>query len=119
MGKLKDIKDIDFSKVTITVIEGEPDTRTPEQKADAQSALEAWVKAGKGGYTSEQLAEVFELVKPKPYWKDPIDAYVSIDKENILSYAIPFYCGGTVRFSLTPDDRLHVTHPGYWACIGS
>lgn len=113
------LKNITKLKITeITVVKGAPDTRTPEQRALASKAMDAWLEAGRGGYTQGQLEEAFDLVKPATHWKDPISVVVPRDKQNILQYAIPWFCGGFPVFTTVDANHVRVEHPGYWVAMG-
>jgi hypothetical protein len=75
----------------------------------------------RGGYTQEQLEEAFALVKPKPYWKAPINAIVPGDTDlELLEFAIGYFTGGSfTTCSEQRDGTFFITSPGYWDVIGS
>lgn len=115
MAALKKLEDIDFSKVKVTVVEGKPDTRTEEQKELDAKAIDAWLEAGHGGYTTEQLREAFKVVANKEHWKYDIDADVPRSMRNILEYAIPYHVGGGhLEFIDLDDDKMRVLAAGYF-----
>jgi hypothetical protein len=74
-----------------------------------------------GGYTHEQLKAAFELVKPVGNWKGPIKATVPGSTDVMAIHAaVTFFTGGEATIVSDPKfGTLHVTAPGYYACIGS
>lgn len=74
-----------------------------------------------GGYTHDQLSAAFELVKPMHNWKLAIKATVPGSTDVMLLHAaVEFFTGGEAAIVSDPKTgTLHVTAPGYYACIGS
>jgi hypothetical protein len=74
-----------------------------------------------GGFTHDQLSAAFELVKPMFDWKRPIRATVPGSTDVMAVHAaVEFFTGG--HATIVSDEKtgaLHVTAPGYYACIGS
>ena len=95
------------------------------EPTDQEKFLSAWVEAGKGGYTTEQLSEAFKLVCAKiagGHWKGPIDVLIEGDDAlaRILLKSIPFHCGGPAPIiQKVAGGRLYIRHRGYWHYIGS
>jgi hypothetical protein len=82
--------------------------------------LDTWLDAMRGGYTSEQLKEAFELVQPKPHWKAEIQATVPSDTDmKLLDTAIIYYTGAGISYQERRTDGIYVEAPGYWAIIGA
>lgn len=79
----------------------------------------AWLEAGKGGYTTEQLQEAFKAVANPEHWKMDIDTVVDAKYRDILPRAIVWHTGGSqarVKITETIDpQRIHVCAPGYWS----
>jgi len=70
--------------------------------------------------TDERLTEVFDLVKPSPNWKYPIDARVpkaAADLEEI-ELAVIWFAGGS-PVVLEDGDNYHVLGAGYYEWIGA
>jgi hypothetical protein len=76
-----------------------------------------------GGYTQAELEAAFALVAPKPNWKMPIGAELpsitSIEKRNLIAFAIMFFTGGKAAFSKTAGGKIKVTAPGYYNSVGA
>jgi hypothetical protein len=89
-------------------------------RALAESAKAAADKVY-GGFTHDQLSAAFELVKPVGNWKGPIKATVPGSTDVMAIHAaVEFFTGGEA--TIVSDEKtgaLHVTAPGYYACIGS
>lgn len=89
---------------------------TPEQQALQTNFLNAWLEAGKGGYTTEQLNEAFKSVANAEHWKYDIDAVIDAKDQNLMEFAIPFHTGGHgLVFEDVGEGKLRVTAPGYWS----
>ena len=75
----------------------------------------------RGGYTYQQLDAAWELVRPVGNWKGPIKASVPGSTDVMAIHAaVEFFTGGEA--TIVSDEKtgaLHVTAPGYYACIGS
>lgn len=81
-----------------------------------KNQLDAWLEAGKGGYTTEELETAFEEVQNKEHWKMDINAIIPAEKRRLMTFAIPWFTGGgQVEFEELPDGKLRVTAPGYWS----
>lgn len=77
-----------------------------------------------GSYTDQQLRDAWELVKPAPNWKMPIDANVpSATDLSAVSAAVAYFTGGvpkfTPKFTGMEITSYQVTAPGYYQCIGA
>lgn len=78
--------------------------------------IDAWLEAGKGGYTTDQLKTAFDLVKNKEHWKYDIDAVIEADQVDVVSRAIPWYSGGGLMdFETLPNGKVRVRATGYWS----
>lgn len=71
------------------------------------------------GYSQNQMAPAFDLVKDSEHWKNPIDKVIPADSDtNLIHAAVAFYTGSHAEF--TPvDDGLRVTADGYYVAIGA
>jgi hypothetical protein len=92
--------------------------------ASPSAALDTWMEKAMGGYTTDQLSEAFDRVKPRGNWKLPVDARLPADltdeDRRCIDTAITFYTGGIATWQRDGDQGdWIVTAPGYYACIGS
>ena len=78
-------------------------------------------KANGREMTQERLSEVFDLVKPLPNWKMPIDAAVAKDKatEEEISAAVIWFTGSLPTIYAQDAQFLRVTASGYYNAIGA
>lgn len=95
-------------------IDGPP--LSEEQAAEQRRRIDRYLKDAAGGYSQEQLADAFDIVKNAEHWKNPIDAVVPRDMTDVLGRAIPWFTGTEASFSDTAKpDEVRVTAMGYWA----
>lgn len=83
-----------------------------------------WVELSKeqvfAGFTKNELMDAFDLVKPQGNWKEPIDAIIPEEKQEIVDSAIGFFTGGGADYCrVTQLGQLRVTAPGYFIMIGA
>jgi len=83
-----------------------------------------WVELSKeqvfAGFTKNELMDAFDLVRPKGHWKDPIDAIIPEDKQEVVDSAISFFTGGGADYcKVTQLGQIRVTAPGYFIMIGA
>jgi hypothetical protein len=83
-----------------------------------------WVELSKeqvfAGFTKNELMDAFDLVKPKANWKEPIDAIITEDKQEVVDSAIAFFTGGGADYCHVKSvGQMRVTAPGYYVMIGA
>lgn len=71
--------------------------------------------------TQERLSEVFDLVKPQPNWKYPIDAKVPVGAATPaeISEAVVWFTGSLPEVWEETPGTFSVLAAGYYACIGA
>lgn len=111
-------KAISFSTVDECVMGAVEQVTGPADDEDTQPVAGAKVY---GGFTHDELSAAFELVKPMHDWKLPIKATVTGSTDVMLLHAaVEFFTGSEATIVSDPvTGALHVTAPGYYACIGS
>lgn len=79
--------------------------------------IDTFLEEGKGGFTVEELEAAFDAVKDGEHWKNPIDAEVGADMQDVLDKAIPWFTGTTAAFHQVEgkEGMIRVTAPGYFA----
>jgi hypothetical protein len=80
------------------------------------------VSKQRGRASSAELEAAFLLVKPKGYWKDPIDVTIPRPSAKVLRHieeAVPFFTGGAADISPCGKGKVRVVAAGYYATIGS
>jgi hypothetical protein len=79
-------------------------------------------------YTKKQLEKVFDLVKDKKHWKNPINAKVDrtdphilgLDDVDVIAEAVISFTGSVPYIKLSKNKKyLHVKADGYYRAIGA
>lgn len=65
-----------------------------------------------------RLEDAFDLVKPIPHWKGPIDAVVPADRLGDVCEAITHFTAGQASAHELADGTWRVKAPGYWVSCG-
>lgn len=88
--------------------------------------VSSWIEQGRMAdgkrMSDERLSEVFDLVKPSPNWKYPIDSYVdkNLATRAEIEAAVVWFAGG---FPDVHDDGgsnvWYVSGAGYYEWIGA
>lgn len=68
----------------------------------------------------DRWTEVFDLLKPQPNWKYPIDAKVPLSAagQQEITDAVVWFCGGRPEVRLS-GEHWHVTGAGYYSWVGA
>lgn len=75
-----------------------------------------FLEAARGGYTGEELNAAFDMVKDAGHWKNPIDAVIPRDQQDVVDKAIAWFTGTEASFYGHDDpEKLIVRAPGYFA----
>lgn len=88
--------------------------------------------ASKEPITLRQLHQAFDLVKPRPHWKDPIDRWVDLENERVpgvavqeqvdlITEAVTWFTGSVPEFFYAAGSttRVRVLAAGYYAAVGA
>lgn len=76
---------------------------------------EAYLNASRGGFTDAEIKAGFDLVKPANHWKDPIDAIIDQDQQEIVAVAIAWFTACEAAFTKADNStKVRVTAPGYF-----
>lgn len=103
--------------VTLSNFDDNPVVRTEDVLKEMRQIDQ---KMSSMGYPRSRLVQSFNKVKNKSHWKGPIDAWVPVAEADLTTAAIEYFCGGgVVRAAESGGRVVHLTHPGYWAVIGS
>ena len=71
-------------------------------------------------YTSQQLDDAFELVRPKPNWKYNINKVLPKDTDiKLIEEAIIYRCGCCADFETLKNGKIRVTAVGYYIAVGA
>lgn len=83
-----------------------------------EDKIAAWLEAGRGGYSQEELEAAFNKVKNTEHWKNPVDAVIDAADMRVVSFAIPWFTSTQAIFETLGDGKLRVTADGYWSVEG-
>ena len=72
-----------------------------------------------GEYTQADLKFAFTKVQNKEHWKNPIDAIIKMEEQDITERAIIFYTGSIPSFAPKAGGMLRVIADGYYVAIGA
>ena len=74
----------------------------------------------RGGYSQDELDEMFSSVQNKEHWKGEINARCCADNINVIAVAVEYFTATNASFKHAPrymndPEPFIVTAPGYWA----
>jgi hypothetical protein len=69
-------------------------------------------------YTQDELHAAFTKVQNKVHWKNPINAVIDENEQEVTNAAIVHFAYGEATFTSAGPGKLRVTAPGYYVIEG-
>lgn len=70
-------------------------------------------------YSDEELRKAFAIVENKDNWKNPIDSWIQKRDLQLITEAVEFFTGSTVKTIEDTETHIHIKAGGYYITCGA